>query len=108
MFPIFINPTSVLISISAMFGIVVHDSQLFKITNLASLAAVDSVSIQSSDIALLDKSSQHIHVAVASPSTVDSGPQIAIQPRNENDKKYLSSRKTTTNNDDSDYFWPSP
>lgn len=91
-----------------MFGVVVHDSQLSKFADIAATAANDSVSIRIDDTKELAKSSQHIHVTVSSFASVDGGPQVAIQPRNENDKKYLSPRKTTTNNDDSDYFWPSP
>jgi hypothetical protein len=105
MFPILFNSVSAIISFSAMFGVFVHDTQLLKLANV--VGPIDVTSFHSNDTELLAKSSQHVHMVSSSLSSVSGGQQISIQPRNENDKKYLSQRKTTQNNDDSDYFWPS-
>ena len=105
MFPAILNPLPVMISFSAMFGVVIHDTQIYKATSLAALP-ISSISTQAPNLEIL-KTSDHIHVASASFANPNSVQEVSIQPRNENDKKYVFNRRTLGNNFDSDYVWPS-
>ena len=99
--------TTTFMTFSAMFGVVLHDSQLTKLADVVVSKHTNIESIQPDEIRLLAKASAHTHVAAANYSSTNSSTQTSIQPRNENDKKYVFNRRALGNNFDSDYVWPS-
>lgn len=94
-----------MISFSAMFGVVIHDTQIYNMASIATSLPAEISNISVSDVEF--KSSEHVHVAAVSFSVTNISQQTSIQPRNENDKKYIFNRRTLGNNFDSDYVWPS-
>lgn len=105
MFSILINPLSALVSFSAMFGVFIHDTQIYNMTAVAIVApGINSSSLK--EIGLV-KVEQHAHPAVSSVSVVSVAQQTSIQPRSENDKKYVSQRRRFNNDFDNGYRWPS-
>jgi len=108
MFQIFLTPmTTTFMTFSAMFGVVLHDAQLTKLAEVAISKHANIESIQPDEVRLLAKASVHTHVAAANYSSTNTSTQTSIQPRNENDKKYVSNRRHVSNDSDSDYVWPS-
>ncbi len=84
-----------------MFGVLVHDSRLDR-------AAASILPAQSSAITTLEElkvNDLHTHTERASfgQNTVEP----SIQPRTDNDKKYVIQKKLSANTFGSMYFWPS-
>lgn len=108
MFPLIINPLPLLFTITATFGVLVHDMQIDRATTVAlalptafaTFAAVDSV---------LKASEQHVHVErVSMPHHLGNlGTSLPrIQPRDD-DRRYVQSKKIAFGSMDSGYIWPS-
>ncbi len=98
-----INLFPTLLTLSAAFGVFLHDNQLDR----ASVAAFTPPAITSVDTTLtnpLKFNELHTHTESSSDQMQNSDP--AAQPRNE-DKKYIVSKKLTSNSAGSDYSWPS-
>ena len=101
-----INPISVLISLTAVFGVFIHDTQIDSAlaANVSTPAIVSDYS--SSPIKLLHVD-QHIHFDSASFSNNLRTQQPATQPRNEDEKKYIAQRRLMGNTFGNEYSWPS-
>ncbi len=109
-----INPLPVLISIAALFGVFVHDSQLGSVAMAAmSMPVITSdVSGHNQGNMEYDLSPKYQHIHAEAGSLLSSAhslrtQQPAAQPRTENDKKYISQKRFKSNNVDNDYYWPS-
>lgn len=88
-----------------MFGVFVHDAQFYDMATLSAVMPTEAITASVNEVDLL-KNSQHIHPVVGSFSN-SSIQQTAIQPRNDNDKKYVSQRRRIGNTFDNGYSWPS-
>lgn len=101
----FLHPLTLLLSFSTMFGVFIHDTQIYNVAHVRATkpAKVISVGVKTSK---LIKNDQHTH-PVTGLSTVNVTQQTAIQPRSENDKKYVSQRRRLGNTFDNGYSWPS-
>jgi len=107
MFPLFINPTTLIFTLATTFGVLVHDMQIDKATTVAlaapaafiSYAAIDSVT----------KSNDHIHVERASiPRHLNTlrSATPRVQPRDD-DRRYIQSKKLAFTSGSNGYAWPS-
>lgn len=108
MFPTIINPIPLLFTITATFGVLIHDTQIDRATTtalalpsaLATFAAVDS---------LMKSTDQHTHVErVSMPGHLANLKMSVprIQPRDD-DRRYIQSKKVAFGSMDSGYIWPS-
>jgi hypothetical protein len=108
MFPITINPLPLLFTITATFGVLVHDTQIDRATTVAlalptafaTFAAVDSA---------MKSSEQHVHVERVSMPSHLANLRMSIprmQPRDD-DRRYVQSKKLAFGSMDSGYIWPS-
>jgi|GEM_PF-657720 len=106
---IFINPLPILISLTAVFGVFIHDAQL----NSVAMAAMSMPAITadySHGAVNLSPSNQHFQSESSSflSSTYSlRAQQPATQPRNEGEKKYIAQRRIMGNTYGNDYCWPS-
>jgi len=105
MFPILLNPIPLLLTISTAFGVFVHDVQLTHIAQAASIPAISAGYMAASEVAH-KFSDQHPHVERMNLGRSSSN-QPSIQPRNGEDKKYISQKKFNSNSTATDYSWPS-
>lgn len=101
MFPIIFNPTPILLTFCAMFGVLVHDTRLDRAA-AAVLPAQSSVVTTVEDLKVNDL---HTHAERVSFSQDVTEP--SIQPRNDQDKKYVVQKKLNANSFGSIYIWPS-
>jgi hypothetical protein len=107
--PTFINPLPILISLTAVFSVFVHDAQLNSVAMTAmSLPAITS-DYGHGAINLLPNNQ---HIQSESSSFLSStyslrSQQPTVQPRNEDDKKYIAQRRIMGNTFGNDYYWPS-
>ncbi len=90
------------IMLSVIFGSLVHDAQLHNVASVIDIVSKKDA-LGSHYAAELVKTPVHVTLGEASVLSTSGGQQISVQPRNENDKKYLSPRRTATNHLDSDY-----
>jgi hypothetical protein len=90
------------IMLSVILGSLVHDAQLHNVASVIDVVSKKDV-LGSHYATELSKRSSHIPLGEALTLSNSGGQQISTQPRNENDKKYLSPRRTATNHLDSDY-----
>jgi len=105
MFPILLNPIPLILTISTAFGVLVHDVQLTHVAEAASIPAISVGFVAASEIAH-KFSDQHTHVERMNLGRSSSN-QPSIQPRNDQDKKYISQKKFNSNSTATDYSWPS-
>lgn len=107
MLPLSINPLPALITLTAAFSVLVHDSQI----DFATMTAMAvPAAIVTGDIVGLNLlgASQHIHAERGSFNSRTVGNnQAATPPRNENDKKYVAQRRLLGDSFGSEYYWPS-
>ena len=104
-----LNPITVLISLTAVFGVFAHDTQLDKalVTAVSTPAVVADYGVSPVKLLTVD---QHIHFDSGSFSgyTYEFGSQQpATQPRNEDEKKYIAQRRLMGNSFGNEYSWPS-
>jgi hypothetical protein len=108
MFPIVINPLPLLFTITAMFGVLIHDTQIDRATTVAlalptafaTFAAVDSMT---------KMGEQHVHVERVSMPGHLANLKLSVprvQPRDD-DRRYIQSKKVAFGSMDSGYIWPS-
>lgn len=90
---------------ATVVAVFVYDTQIYNMTVVASRVPSEVVIKKVAEVDVL-KSEQHIH-PVTSLSSGSAAQQTAIQPRNENDKKYMSGRRRASNTFDNGYNWPS-
>jgi hypothetical protein len=88
--------------LSIIFGSLIHDAQLHNVASIIDIVSKKDV-LGSHYASELLKSPTHVTLGEASVLSTSGGQQISTQPRNENDRKYLSPRRTATNHIDSDY-----
>ena len=105
MFPILLNPLPLLLTISTAFGVLVHDTQLAHVAQVAGVPAISASYISTSEIAQ-KFADQHPHVERMNLGRSTSG-EPSIQPRNDQDKKYIAQKKFNSNSTATDYYWPS-
>ena len=103
-----INPITLLISLTAVAGVFMHDTRIDK----ALITAITEPSITSdyrSEPVKLLSIDQHVHAERASFSSAASlnSVQPATQPRNGDDKKYIAARRLMGNSNGHEYSWPS-
>lgn len=103
-----INPITVLISLTAVFGIFVHDSRIDEALITAVSTPVITVNYSPSPIRLM-VIDQHIHPEINSFSRASglNSQQPATQPRNQDEKKYIAQRRLMGNTFGNEYSWPS-
>lgn len=92
--------TSIMLSI--IFGSLIHDAQLHNVASVIDVVSKRDA-LGSHYASELLKTPVHVTLGEVSVLSNSGGQQISTQPRNENDKKYLSPRRTATNHVDSDY-----
>jgi hypothetical protein len=106
MIQLLFNPVPLMLSLATMFGLLLHDTQIDRATTIVP-ARIASVSALESELKTND---QHIHaerVSVSENLGQLGNSQPRVQPRNENDKKYVTQKKVTANSFGSVYSWPS-
>ena len=96
-------PASIMLAV--VFGSFVHDAQLNSVASIMVKVAKNGV-VSSHYASGLLKPSTHVPLVEALVLSNGGGQQITAQPRNQNDKKYLSPRRTATNHVDNDYRFP--
>jgi len=103
MSPLFINPLPILISLAAVLGVFVNDTQLNSIalTAIAPDYSHGSVSLLPNNQHLQSESSSFLNDTFSLRNQ-----QPAVQPRNEEDKKYIAQRRIMGNTFGNDYYWP--
>ncbi|HRN90235.1 MAG TPA: hypothetical protein PK543_00935 [Candidatus Saccharibacteria bacterium] len=106
MLPLTLNPLPVLISLTAAFSVLVHDSQIdfAAMTALAVPAAIITGDVVGLNLA---EAGQHVHAERSSGSRAIRNTQAATPPRNENDKKYVAQRRLLGDSFGSEFYWPS-
>lgn len=109
MFPLLINPLPLLLTLTTSFGVLVHDTQIDRATSTALAVPIAFATLGAAEISL--KSGEaHVHTErfsfAKNMEQLRSG-QPRIQIRNEDDKKYISVKKFTSNGLGSEYNWPS-
>jgi hypothetical protein len=106
MLPFIINPLPLLLTISTAFGVLVHDMHIDKFAVVALPAAIISYGASEVGLKLND---QHLHAERVSfsGSLRLNEAQPRVQPRTEDDKKYIAQKKLTYDAYGSDYRWPS-
>ena len=100
------TPISLLLSFTAMFGVFIHDSQIYGATTLMA-SEIKKISNTSTHKSELLKTSQHAHTHSSLITVNNTSQQTSIQPRNDNDKKYLAKNRTKNTDFDNSYYWPS-
>ncbi len=84
-----------------MSGVLVHDSRLDR-------AAASALPAQTSAITSLEELKVNdLHAHAERVSFTQNVAEPSIQPRNDNDKKYVVQKKLTANTFGSVYIWPS-
>ncbi len=108
--PLINLPIPIIISLTASLSILVHDTQLDGVAKAATESLTAIVSDHGSDLVDLASRSQHTHseTGTAMHNTYNMGSQQpAAQPRNKDDKNYITQKRLRGNNFGNDYIWPS-
>jgi hypothetical protein len=102
-----INRLSIIVSLTIVLGVFMHDTKVDDAVVATSLTPALVANYTFSPVKLLS-GEQHIHTESSSFSNIRfSSQQPAAQPRNEDDKKYINSKRLLTNNLGNEYIWPS-
>jgi len=109
MLPLLINPLPLLLTISTVFGVLVHDTQLDMAAMTALTVAVPIVGYVGNGVSL-KLNDPHIHNESVSVSQSvrdlkDNTPRT--QTRGGDDKKYVIQKKSSIHSYGSEYIWPS-
>lgn len=96
------------ITLMAIFGVLVHDSQINGVIALA-IPAPAIVTELKTGTTNLSRTDLHplSEISTFSGNTHNVGFQPAAQPRNENDKKYITQKRLLGNSFGSEFLWPS-
>jgi len=108
MSPTLINPLPILLSLTAVFGVFVHDSQFDNV--IMTVVEAPAIVADYNNGALNPMPSSHHLQSEISPignSFSLRAQQPAAQPRNEDDKKYVTQKRIMGNTFGNDYYWPS-
>jgi len=103
-----IRPLPLLFTLTAGFGVLVHDMQIDRATTVALALPTAFATFAAVDTAL-KSSEHHVHVerASAPKNYVNIGATLPrIQPRDD-DRRYVQSKKISFGSMDSGYIWPS-
>lgn len=99
-----INPISLLISLTAVFGVFIHDTQI----DHATLIAVSNpAAANNSGVTNLSPVNQHLHIESSSFANSLKYQQPATRPRNEDERKYVAQKRLLGNALGNEYSWPS-
>lgn len=109
MYPLLINPIPLLLTLSAAFGVLIHDTQ---VDRAASTIMSTPVAIVSSGESGVSSKMNDLHVhseRVSVPQNVDElkTSQPRTKPRDGDDKKYVVQKKSSLSLYGSEYIWPS-
>lgn len=108
MFPILINPLPLLLTLTTTFGVLVHDTQIDRATSTALALPVAIATLGAAEISL-KAGEAHVHAerfSFAKNIEQLRFSQPRIQVRSEDEKKYVSVKKFTSNGVGSEYSWP--
>lgn len=108
MFPIIINPLPLLIVLSTAFGVLFHDTQVDAATKRFLSVPVTIVAYANTDMSI-KMNDPHIHTVDGSYILGGSqlkGDQPRTQTRND-DKKYVTQKRSSLQDYGSEYIWPS-
>lgn len=103
MFPLLINPLPLILTLTTSFGVLLHDTQIDRATITALTIPAIIASYGSADTAL--KASEG-HTRTERVSVASGEPRV--QPRGNDDKKYVIGKKFRASLHGSDYAWPIP
>ncbi|MBC7869019.1 hypothetical protein H7X69_02485 [Candidatus Saccharibacteria bacterium] len=109
MFPLLINPLSLLLTLSTAFGVLVHDTQLDTAAKTALTVPIAIVAYGGTDM-VMKMNDQHIHnerVSLSQSLGQLKGEQPRTQTRGGDDKKYFVQKKSSVHSYGSEYVWPS-
>jgi len=108
MISLLINPAALAFTVTAAFGVLVHDTQVDRATTFALAATSSFVSLAVID-AGLKSGDAHVHVERASAPRHISALRATlprVQPRDD-DRRYLQSKRLYFGTGESNYIWPS-
>ena len=100
--------TPLLFTLTAAFGVLVHDTQLDRATTVALATPVALASFIAAD-SLIKSSEHHVHVERASAPKHISALRATlprVQPRDD-DRRYLQSKRLYFGTGETNYIWPS-
>ena len=103
-----INPIPLIFTITATFGVLIHDTQLDRATTVALAVPTAFASFLAID-QVMKSSEQHVHVErVASPAHITAlrATLPRIQPRDD-DRRYTQSKRIQFSTGEAIYLWPS-
>jgi hypothetical protein len=109
MSPILINPLSLILTLATSFGVLLHDTQLDRATSISLALPTTFATIKVNDISI-KLSDPHLHVELISYTENIDGLRLAqprIQPRSGEEKRYVASKKFSSDTEGSEYIWPS-
>jgi hypothetical protein len=101
------NPITIMISLTATFGVFMHDTRLDQvIANVATPAIASHSSVEHIRSYISD---QHVHSESNSFDRTAGAhmQQPTIKPRDQDDKKYIAQKKLMGSGSSEEYFWPS-
>jgi hypothetical protein len=101
MLQIFSKPLPIALTLLTVLGVLMHDTQLDKATTVA--IALPAVLASYGVADAVARSSEHVHVERVSITAQ----QPRVQPRNSDDKKYMTQKRLSANLLGSEYSWPS-
>lgn len=97
----FTKPLAILLTLLTVSGVLMHDTQIDKAVTVAVALPAVLASYGVADFAA--KSADHTHTKRVSITSQ----QPRMQPRNSDDKKYVTQKRMSANLLGSDYSWPS-
>jgi hypothetical protein len=108
MFPLLINPLPILLTLSAAFGVLVHDTQIDAAARTVLTTPIAIVGNMESEL-LTKMNDPHINNERASVSrgVDDLRPTQPRTPSRSDDKKYVVQKKSSVLSYGSEYIWPS-
>lgn len=98
-----LNILPALIALLAAIGVLVHDTGVDQAT--AAAITMPMAAVGAAEASKLNPSDPHTHTE-RHPFSRIVAQQPAVQPRNENDKKYLIARRFMGDAFGSQYYWP--
>lgn len=108
MFPLLLNPLPLLLTFSAMFGVLIHDSRIdHAVSVIAVPAMVSSYNEIESALKLSDLHTHSERVSFARSLGSVNTAEPTTRPRDEDDNKYVIQKKPSANTYGSVYSWPS-
>lgn len=109
MYPLLINPIPLLLTLSAAFGVLIHDTQVDRAAS--TILSTPSAIVSSGEQGIFSRMNDlHVHserVSVSQDVDELKTSQPRVQPRDGDDKKYVVQKKSSLNLYGSEYSWPS-